>query len=108
MKRLKKVSQTFSECFQTFAKRFETFTKRLTPSERSATPLCMPGLAKDCAKSPVFDLCFYIGCHGNKTTQSGCGNVLTLPSICRQEKSWLDTTLPVVVIKIHSKIHMGA
>ena len=54
------------------------------------------------------DLCFYIGCHGNKMTQSGCGNVITLPSICRQEKSWPDTTLLVVVIKIHSKIHTGA
>ena len=45
--------------------------------------------------------------HCNKTTQSGCGNVITLPSICRQEKSWLDTTLLVVVVKIHGKIHMG-
>ena len=101
MKRLKNVAQTFS-------KRFQTFTKRLTPNERSAISLCMSGLAKDYAKSPVYDLCFYNGCHGNKTTQSARGNVITLPSICRQEKSWLDTTLLVVVIRIHSKIHTGA
>ena len=49
MKRLKNVAQTFSKRFQTFSKRFETFTKRLTPNERSATPLYMSGLAKDCA-----------------------------------------------------------
>ena len=64
MKRLKNVAQTFS-------KRFQTFTKRLTPNERSATPLCMSGLAKDCAKSPVFDLCFILVAMATKRLNLG-------------------------------------
>ena len=63
--------ETFKNVAQTFSKHFEPFTKRLTPNERSATPLCMSGLAKDCAKSPVYDLCFKLVAMATKRLSLG-------------------------------------